>query len=382
MRVGFGGVDGYCIYFYENEVEALQKELYRREKETVRPVYHSSEVVFGEVDILAPYMYPKPDKDLLWDTQFGGTGLVVSSGVSAYLIASTAMNSIKNRIEIYGSGFDKLSTKLKTLVLNDRFEKMGKEVRFIVTDGKVRAILSAGTAQSYAVIPMAEVFEALVYHLKDRFEPPIMQQAVLTYEGLTADFVLPEKREELSSLYGLDDIWLPGIRLITSDTGEAANTIFPYWTKKGLRRGFQIAGETISQEHRGEAQISGLLKELPKVFSRYQNVAQWMVEAMGIEIPSPKGFVAALGKRLGLSKKFVLKVLSVYEAYPHPYKETVYSIVEYFLEALNEYEAQGQYLENQMGKLFTIPHEELKKIAEIAKEEEKAVELFTQLTLI
>lgn len=245
--------------------------------------------------------------ELLEETK-SNTDILVVFRRNAYLLGSSAWVSLKNRMNIYGSGYDQLSAELQTAVLNYRFAQIGdKTVKVIIVDKKVRAIMS----DEYAVVPTAELFEAVLERTASRFGGYELVASYADHNIARCKIIIPAVKDTLNQIYNLPDEYIPGIIIETSDTGFSANKIGPYWQVG--KASFINAKEYIYMPHIGKINLNTVLDELPNVFLKYQNTLKKFAALMQIELSMPVKVLKKACKKIELPRKLTRQLVEQFE---------------------------------------------------------------------
>lgn len=297
------------------------------------------------------------DTELIKDTENNTNMIVVINNgreKKPYLLGKSAWISIKNRIEIYGKGFDMLPPEEKVRDINTRFVQLGKEiVKVIIVDDKIRAIMS----QLYAVVVTSDLFDAVLQFSKNRFENYEMIESYVDHNISRCKILFTELKEELAEIYGLRDSFVPGIVVETSDTGYSANKIGAYWqTSKGAS--FINSNEYIYMKHKGKVSLDDILDELPNLFIRYQNTLKKFAKLLTIEISKPITVLKKACKHIGLGKKHTKLLVEDFEeklSVIDPEKVTAYDLCKQIL-TLPSFveESQKTDVQERVGKAINI----------------------------
>lgn len=332
------------------DINTFLGELDRREKNTLRPLINTKKIKFlNKEDVLK-----KNGQQMIDNRLF----LKVSKDI--YPISETAYNSIKTRIDIYGDGLFLLPDNILKNVLNDRIHDIN-EVRVVVIDDKVRAILS----KYYKVMPIQEVVESIFESIRKKFNSFEFLSAYLTYNILYMKILFPEKAEIIRDLYGKDIKYTPGMLLVTSDTGFASNRIYPIWHVKGGSIIFGDVEENIKIAHRGkEAKIDNLKDEIPNIFLKFRNTIELVKEQMKYKVKYPALTIENACKKLGVTRKGTRQMLERLElfCYANPDAEiTGYNITEMFINMARDEkdENKKRRLEIIAGKALNLKYEKL-----------------------
>jgi len=358
LQCGEFGADDFALQ-YSGDINLFLDELERREMNTVRPAIDTKAIDFLTQQDLVTHGFQC--KNLLQNQN----RLFLKVQDTIYPISENAFISIKSRIEIFGKGLLELPDNLLKGVLNDRIKSIA-QVRLIIIDDKVRAIMSAATS-GYKVMPTKEVVETTLDALESKFEEIEFKNAQLTYDLLYLKVLFPEKTEIIQDLYGKPLQYIPGIMLRTSDTGYAANEIFPIWDIKGGSVIFGDTDETVRVVHRGKtASVENLKDEIPNIFLKLRDTINLVQKQMAYKVKYPTLTIENACEKLKLGKRDTRQMLERYElfSFSNPNIEiNGYHITQFFIDmACQETdENKKRALEVIAGKAFNLKYEKLDK---------------------
>ena len=120
-----------------------------------RKWYRSNEILSERLGV-KPY--------LVEDTEKNMDMILVIDG-QPYLVGSSAWISIKNRVDIYGKGFDRLESLEQVRDINAILSDMKALVQVIVVEDKVRAIV-----KEYSVVRGDQLFSQVLAISAERFD--------------------------------------------------------------------------------------------------------------------------------------------------------------------------------------------------------------------
>lgn len=349
------GDDTYELYYAQ--LDPFLEELDRREENTLRPAIDTKAIQFlTSKELLDHGFQAKANvKNRLY--------LKVEDKV--YPVAETAFNSIKSRIDIFGKGLLELPDELLRDVLNARIKDI-HEVRLIIIDEKIRAIMSASSG-GYRVMPTRDVVASMLDGLEAKFESFEFLNAFLSYDILYMKVIFPEKAEVIQDLYGKSHHYIPGVLLRTSDTGHAANEIFPIWQ---VQNGSAVLGdieESIRIVHRGRgASVEALKDDLPNIFVRLRDTISLVRKQMEYKVKYPALVIENVSKKFKLGKKDTRQMLERLDlfCFTNPDREvTGYDITQLFLDMARQEpnENKKRRLEVVAGKAFNLNYEKFDK---------------------
>ncbi len=351
------GSDNYEINF--KDINEFLDELERRENNTIRPTVNTKVIDFLTREDLEKNGYQ------IKTTSSQDNRIFLKVQDTVYPVSEGAFGSIKGRIDIYGKGLLKLPDELLRNVLNARIKDI-PEVRLIVIDEKVRAIMSAANG-GYVVMPTKEVVENVLDALESKFENIEFKDAHLTYDLLYLKILFPEKAETMQDLYGKPVQYIPGVMVRTSDTGYAANEVFPIWDIKGGSVVFGDIDESIRMIHRGKtASIENLKDDLPNVFVRLRDTIKCVQRQMAYKVKYPSLTIQNACAKLKLGKKDTRQMLERLELFTFTNSNVEingYHITQLFIDMARETadENKKRQLEVIAGKAFNLRYEKLDK---------------------
>jgi len=305
--------------------------------------------------------------ELIKDTENNTDMIAIVGGVekTPYLVGSSSWVSIKNRIDIYGKGFDMLGSEEQVRDINRRFSQLGREdVQIIVVDNKIRAIMS----RLYAIVVTAELFKAVMDYSKERFDGFDMVSAYVDHNTSGCKLLFTSLIDELIELYELPEQYVPGIVIQTSDTGFSANKIGAYW-QSSTGASFVNSNEYIYMKHKGKVSLDDVLDQLPNLFLKFQNTLKKFAELIEIEINSPISVLKKACKQIGLTKKDTALLVKEYEdlatfdrifSEDEEVKATAYDICKTILSLTQFVEKKKKLeVEEKVGKAININYKKL-----------------------
>lgn len=266
-----------------------------------------------------------------------------------YLLGSSTLISLKERIGIHGKGLEKLTPETLCRVFNERFLSIKENVNMIISYGKIRAIMSSG----YTVIKSNELFKAVLKAAKERFENVEFVEGYIDHTHSTIKVLFP-KLEKINEIYSMSEQYTPGLVITTSDTGYSANKIGPYWQDND---GYQFinSDEYIYRQHKGNVSLEDLLEQLPNIFCKYQNILLKFTKLMQIEIEYPITVLKKISTHLSLGTKIKKVLLENFKInYQNINSVTAYDLCREILE-LNQYVSKNKTdFEEKIGKAINL----------------------------
>lgn len=293
FKLSFDGIDEFLLFLKARERSTKRISVPGNMLNFVtigdsRKWYRSNEVLSERLGV-KPY--------LIEDTEKNMDMILVIDG-QPYLVGSSAWISIKNRVDIYGKGFDRLESLEQVRDINAILSDMKALVQVIVVEDKVRAIMSS----EYSVVRGDQLFSQVLANSAERFDGCDLVEASLDYNTTRCKVVFNSLKEELASIYDMPDMFVPGIIIESSDTGHSGNKIGSFW-RDDKGRTFINPEDYIYMKHRGSVSIDKIVDELPNIFLKYQDTIKKFAEMVVIEINNPIATLKAAGKKIGLTRK-------------------------------------------------------------------------------
>jgi len=296
---------------YGNDVAPFLVDIKEREQETTRKDVPANKVRFVSLanavekckgaENLAKRL--NVDISLVEDTSNHAKMVVVIDG-EPFLLGSSSWVSISGRIDIYGAGFAALEPEDKAYVLNARLRQLdNNNIKVIVVSGKVRAIMSA----KYSVVPADEVFEAILEKAKERFADVSCITSYYDHDFSYTKLLFPELAKKISEAHGLPDTLIPGLLVVTSDTGHAGIKVTACWQYP--QGAFQQADNEVYLRHENSNGIDKVLDAMPNLFIKYQNAAVKLATMMNIELKYPATVLKKACKALGVGDKYAKSLM-------------------------------------------------------------------------
>lgn len=173
----------------------------------------------------------------------------------------------------------------RDFVLAHQFGKK-KDITLIVRKigyiGKIFAMLS----NKYNYLPqslLGEIIDKIIDGTEDFGETECVYWNI-NHQIAEIYIEFPEKAEELSAVYGLKDVLIPGLYLSKSDVGDCSITARGTW-----RYSYGIStGQNFQRRHVGTVNSEDILTAVEeKIFSEYTKLPERMCELLTINITDP-----------------------------------------------------------------------------------------------
>lgn len=280
------------------------------------------------------------------------TDLIVHTPDGSFLLGIGARISISNRISIEGAGLYQLASETLARVYNERMHSLKQEVKLVYCFGKIRAIMS----NLYREVEAGDVFAETLRIAHERFGDADFVGGHITHNRYEARVVFPEAAAELKRLYGLDGDIVPGLRILTSDTGFAANQVAPFWA--GRRTSWVNDSERIYVIHKGRKNgLERVVQQLPNLFLRYQNTAEKFVELMKIPVlANPERVIRRACRDLKLGKRLKRALVEEWR-FTSVLQPTAYDLCRHLLTAASLVDSPTvkEIVEAKVGRAINLP---------------------------
>ncbi|MFW6024861.1 MAG: hypothetical protein ACOCRX_00820 [Candidatus Woesearchaeota archaeon] len=323
MTISYMGIgnDGYLSFI--SELEEMKKELNRLEKNTVRLNVNTEDIDILTIDEI---------NDLGFQMKNNENVLALEYKDKLYSISNTAYLSLKQRIELNGDGLFNLSPELLKQVVTSLIQKRSK-IQLIIIDGKVRAFFSS-SKKGYKPIPSYEAFNAVLEFSKERFKNIEFKFGKVEYTTQHVKLLFPDKKEELTGLYGVNNSFTPGLLFITSDTGYSGKNVFPIWQHE---KGTIVMGdyeESVQMTHRFDASLDKLKKEMNFVFLKLIDSFKLIKKQANISIEYPINVIDKICEKYKIGKRakaYFLGQLDLWSIKNPDKKVSAFDIINFFI---------------------------------------------------
>lgn len=220
----------------------------------------------------------KGDHAKLMDETFSRVGTLFFADENVFFPAEKIMT--RGMVNFGGGGTAMGTPSYERDLYISRLFKDARKCTFIVREianvKKLVAILSA----KYQALPqsaLCEIIEAL-RGVTDFGEMKTYRWVINNWtSSIYVEF--PEKAAELRDYYELRDDFVPGLWLMTSDTGESSVQIYPTWRHGSSISFIEKAG--VRRVHSGKVELSDIIeKVVEKAFAEYTRMPEALCSLM------------------------------------------------------------------------------------------------------
>lgn len=261
-------------------------------------------------------LYDLPEYDTLSETikeELGKDGLAMaekSMPRNKMIVSSTAFSTLGQRIGIIANVMDKPSLARDCLIAEYIGRAKNCKAQVVVKndeDGNRKAF--AFLSSRYGHMPLATL-ETIIDELKTKgglsdFE---FISYKVNHRIVEARYAFPEYGEELSKKYDLPDIMVPGIVVMSSDTGECSARVKAYWETP---TGSIVYGDEYSRMHKGGVDVEEILNGVREnVFDKYKEFPRRLQELSYIHV-TPSDFDLKKPREMDKNGKMICNVFTL-----------------------------------------------------------------------
>jgi hypothetical protein len=205
-----------------------------------------------------------------------------------YLASSNALQTL-DRFGLSGN-FLSAPHIVRDIAIAHVFEKnlgITTVVRNVGACRKIYSILSDKYENFPQTKTIFSIIKELSHEKKSDLGEPVCHTWNVTNFFTKVVLEFPERAETLSKLYELPDVFIPGVQIQTSDTGDSSFTITGTWRRKGSNM-CTLSGE-VKKRHSGRFDIEKLLEEVSKkIFEEYAKLPETLLKLMETNITNPE----------------------------------------------------------------------------------------------
>lgn len=217
------------------------------------------------------------------------THLMLQYNGNCYFTSMNLNPTLGLRVDMGGNAMLEPSLERDILIANrlgdPENEAIDDEMALIIRKGPMVRKVFAALSKKYAYVPQSFMGDIL-----DRIETDgtlgVMDcnkwEVNHQYGEIYVEF--PEKADELTTIYDIDEKLVPGLYLSKSDVGECSITVRATW-----RVGNSIILlDEMHRKHSGKIDMDKLMDDIDKiVFSKYTKLPEKLCELMTIDVTDP-----------------------------------------------------------------------------------------------
>lgn len=235
-------------------------------------------------------LYDLPEYDLLPESikeELGKDGLAMAKKSmfgNKLIVSSMAFSTLGQRIGIIANVLDKPSLARDCLIAEYISRSKSCQAQAVIKNDENRSKkVFAFLSSRYGHMPLATL-ETIINELKTK--GGLSDFEFVSYNAnhriVEAKYAFPEYGEELSKKYDLPDVMIPGIVVMSSDTGECSARIKAYWKTP---TGSIVYGDEYSKMHKGLVEVEAVLNGVREnVFDKYKEFPRRLQELSYIPV--------------------------------------------------------------------------------------------------
>lgn len=130
----------------------------------------------------------------------------------------------------------------------------------------------------YGEMPQLEMFNVIDKIVNDEvFGKVSCSKWLVNHYFTSIELEFPEKADEICKAYGLPNIFVPGIRITTSDTGNSSFRIVGTWR---IKNSLALTNE-VAKRHSGAIDINEIIEDVEKeIFADYVKIPEALCDLM------------------------------------------------------------------------------------------------------
>lgn len=241
---------------------------------------------------------------------FASTGFIVgcNDSYSPFYMSKNSMVTLCARagITIEQGRRSMYLTQALCEALGEKNAKMKMVIREVQGDGRIHQKAFAFLSDAYTPIPMDTLPKVLDRILEDKKmgETKVKEWYVdHTFTAIRIEF--PDAGEEFSDISGIPDRVIPGLSIMTSDTGSSSFIVRGTYRVSGSGR--HVTVDEYAHKHTGKVTPEAVLDACDKdIFQKFRNLPEALADKMGKIIGSDKKTIEKAYKKgmheLGLRK--------------------------------------------------------------------------------
>ncbi len=236
-------------------------------------------------------------KEMLLDTEKNSKMFLFLDNRRLFFTSSNLISTLASRVNLAGSRLWE-TTPYRNAYLAETFNEKPFNATVMWRKGNGFKKAFAVHSARYAQIPQSILREVIAHIEMEMGECECVQWEV-THNISKIYLQFPKKAKDMSVFYGLPDIYVPGIMLATSDTGDSSLTVTGVWWVKNSMNLFK----TYKRKHRGNFVIKNIIEDIKKdIFVEYTKIPERLCELMSIDIENPDFVYKKLFEKLDITK--------------------------------------------------------------------------------
>lgn len=215
--------------------------------------------------------------------------LLLRIGGKVYFTAASMIYSMAARAGLGGSNISRPSGR-RDAYIAELFGVDEKDVKMIVRRAGNVSKVFAMHSERYGRIPQITLLD-IIEQIKHGLGKPVCRCWAVDHSRSMVELDFPEKAKDFARVYNISDHIIPGLRLVTSDVGEASVCAVGTWRiGKGT-----ACSDVYTRKHTVKIDSKTILDQIDRqIFARYESVPKRLSELMLIDVSDPASCLSSV----------------------------------------------------------------------------------------
>lgn len=221
------------------------------------------------------------DEELATDSM-NTNGMIMALFGKPIYISEAARGSLLARADLGGKRMNSHSLPVSLAIADGFYEKRGMVTLAIRKDSLGNNKIFSFLSDKYEPIPQSTILDVAKRIMSDAVMGETeVREWQMDHEFTRLYLEFPEKAEEFASMYGLTDVNIPGVVLMSSDTG--ASSFIVRGTYRSPKSSSYVMVDEVMRRHQGKTlDVNKLLEECDTtIFQNYRKLPEAMAEKIG-----------------------------------------------------------------------------------------------------
>ena len=206
-----------------------------------------------------------------------------------HFTSSDMIYSMAARAGVGGSNITRPSGR-RDAYIAELFGVDDKDVKMIVRKSGNISKVFAMHSDRFGRIPQKTLLD-IINQIKHGLGTPVCNYWEVNHNLSMIQLDFPEKAKDFAKVYNISDHIVPGVRLLTSDVGEASVCAIGTWH---IGNGYACS-DVYSRKHTVNIDLEVILKQINKqIFARYERIPQRLGELLLIDVSDPEACIASV----------------------------------------------------------------------------------------
>ncbi|NLT15961.1 MAG: hypothetical protein GXY05_16680 [Clostridiales bacterium] len=225
--------------------------------------------------------------------------LIIKIGEAIFYTSRSLSRDLGARASVSGSGLNSPSPERNAFFMH-RYVADPCKANIVMRknkEGTLRKIFAMPSA-GYRHIPQVTLLELAEYFGEEMGGIDTQLYNVNHFiSQIWIDF--PKQAEDVSRVYKLPDVMIPGVLLETSDTGDCALKVIPTWRRSSKHT--YVRANEYKREHKGSFVLEDVKNKIKEsIFSIYTKLPARLCELLSIDVPNPGEMLESIFDSIGM----------------------------------------------------------------------------------